>query len=99
MPSLPTDTVPAAEFILRHMYRPLDLAEGGVPPGPDRSMAAPHRSDQLVHHVRPQRQALDQPPGAPARDRGARQARAQPAQAHQDFEEPFPLLDQLEQFN
>ena len=28
MQSLPTDTVPAAEFILRHMYRPLDLAEG-----------------------------------------------------------------------
>jgi hypothetical protein len=28
MQSLPTDTVPAADFILRHMYRPLDLAEG-----------------------------------------------------------------------
>ncbi len=69
----------------------LDLAEGGVPPGPDRSMAAPHRSDQLVHHVRPQRQALDQAAGAPARDRGARQARAQPAQAREDPEEPVPL--------
>jgi hypothetical protein len=28
MQLLPTDTVPAAEFLLRHMYRPLDLAEG-----------------------------------------------------------------------
>jgi hypothetical protein len=40
MQSLPTDTVPAAEFILRHMYRPLDLAEG-------RFFAVPETADPI----------------------------------------------------
>lgn len=28
MPTIPTETIPAAEFIIRHLYRPLEVADG-----------------------------------------------------------------------
>src|SRR5947209_1601878 len=28
MPALPTDPIPAAEFLVRHLYRPIDIAAG-----------------------------------------------------------------------